>query len=251
MPAQLVCPDRDERHGRRCPEIPDQEGEQIAGGLIGPLEVFDHEDHRCGPGEPLDDAEHQFEEPGLAIPVELGIIGDVLGPFGELREQAGELQTVGSEDRREPSPLDGPDESAKTLDEGCIRDATATELKARAGHDMSAALRCRRREALDEPRLADAGLATDDDRPPDAVSGRGQRVVEASELCGTPDEPPGLPRPGHRRRMIRGGVTRASLRRVAGQMLPAPTILSRTFVRALQSRVRVAPSDRPSVRAIS
>ena len=139
----------------------DQESEQIAGGLVGPLDVFDHEDDRRGPGKPLDDAEHEFEQSRLAIPVELWIIGAVPRTARRAPAAVGQVQTVGAEDRREP-----PRSTDRRVREDPRRrahtDATATELKARARDDMSAALRRSRREALDERRLADAGLATDE-----------------------------------------------------------------------------------------
>jgi hypothetical protein len=57
----------DQQH-RGVRQVAHQIGEQLAGGFVGPVQVLHDQDDRPRLGDPADQRQHLFEEPGAAVP---------------------------------------------------------------------------------------------------------------------------------------------------------------------------------------
>ena len=105
-----------------------------------------------------------------------------------LRDQAGQLATVRSEQRREGTWVDVADEFAEALDERTVGQAAGPERQAPTRQHARAGRFGRSAERVDEPGLPDPGLTGDDDDA--GLAGYRAGVVrgEASHLGGPSDE---------------------------------------------------------------
>jgi hypothetical protein len=57
-------------------EVPDQEGQQVAGGAVAPVQILDHQHQRVLLGQAPEQPEQQLEQSGLS---------GLLGRFGVIR----------------------------------------------------------------------------------------------------------------------------------------------------------------------
>ena len=162
--------------------------EQQDGGLVGPLEVVQHEQDRCRRRRVVEDDRHRLEEP---VALGGGIVGG-LGrhghdkALGQLGQQSGQLRGLERELAAERLDRHAHDVRPDRLDERLVRHQRL--LVAVAVEDD--ALPCRSLGDLSrEPRLADAGLADDEGELPHAPSPRTPPEVEqAAALLGAVDE---------------------------------------------------------------
>ena len=161
---ELVRAVREERHDRGVAEVPDQEPEQVAGGLVRPVEVLDDEQHGPAGGQPLQDAEQQLEQPALGgIDAETGALN--LADGTEIRDEPGQLGAALTDDGVELDRVDAADQTAQRLDDRCVRQRAVTEVDAATLEDLRAKRGGRCGELAGQPRLANAGLAGDKDGP--------------------------------------------------------------------------------------
>ena len=72
---ELVGADGRDQQDPLVAQVADEEGEQVPGRGIGPVEVLDDDRHRCLPGETIDDPEHELEQADLGEPVVGAAIG--------------------------------------------------------------------------------------------------------------------------------------------------------------------------------
>jgi hypothetical protein len=241
-------PERDQEQHRRGAQVPGQEAEQAARAVVGPLDVLDDEHHRPDARLAFDDREQGFEEPRLSGTIEFEPQGCLVGPRRDLGEQARDLVPRRSEQRRQASRLHGTGQTAERLDEGRIGDRATPRRQARAGHDRGATVPRRVPELRDEPALADARLATNDDRGPATEDRRVEEGLKARLLGAAPDERSPIETVEHCPPMIAMAASRTVARMsrtkpgLAGQqpgthLGPSPTKKG--------PRREIAPSDRP------
>ena len=126
---RLVGPHRGHHEQRQLPEVADEEAQQVLGGVVGPVQILDHEHHRPVPRQAPQRGDHGLE------PLRTRVAG--LG--GGRRRRHGEA----AQGRRER----GVRELA-----GLHRDAVAPQHRRLHG----------RGELAHEPRLADPGVARDE-----------------------------------------------------------------------------------------
>ena len=99
-PVEVVRAIGEDQRDRRVAQVADQEAEEVAGRAVGPVEILDDDDHRRDPGQPVQDAEQQFEQAALGGPgVEAGLGAVRRGT--EVGDEPRELGTAVADDRVE------------------------------------------------------------------------------------------------------------------------------------------------------
>ena len=138
------------------------------------MEVLDQEDDGGDPGQALEDAEHELEEPDLGEAFvrgrrDPGVAGSIGGGPGRsgthLGHEARELVPVRTEQGREPARVRVTDQSAESFDERRIGQTAGRQGEAAARQHSASVRGDARRERVDQARLADPGFAGDEDGP--------------------------------------------------------------------------------------
>ena len=121
---------------------PDQEGQQVAGGAVGPVEVLDHQQQRGQLGQADQQRQHPVEQldPLEAVPGR-GRRPVVGGQLGQQPAEAGTAAPAGPP----PRPRPGGAEVAEGVDEGHVGEADVADLHAAADQHPDAAAWARRR----------------------------------------------------------------------------------------------------------
>ncbi|MCY1008834.1 hypothetical protein OV079_25410 [Nannocystis pusilla] len=179
----------DDQQQRRGVGRGQQLGQQAHAVGVAPVEVVEEQDQAAARGQGGEQALERGE--GLAPRLLVGHAG--AGALGQLahrrdplqhREHARELAGVGAEQRRELERLEraevvgeGVDQTVERLE----RDGLVLVAAGREGDDVAARLEGAE-EAVDEARLADAGLAAQVDAGGAAAGGGGEALVERVEL---------------------------------------------------------------------
>ena len=269
MRLELVRADRGHQQDAFVAQVADEEGEQVPRRRIGPLEILDDEHGRHVPGEPVDHTQDELEQAhlgesvvaaGLPAGPDAAGIGRRrwAGPGAQLGHQPGELAAVGTEQRRQRTRIELPEQVAEGLDEWGIRQAACPERQASTGQDPAAHRLDAIGERANETRLADPGLTGHDHRP--RLAGGGPRKGRS--------EPVELRRPRDERLAARGihdpamiGAPTAPTRCLGAATVATPTLghnptpatssRDRSRLRARHSWVRVAGPDLPMIPAIS
>ena len=135
----------------------EEEGEQLAGRLVGPVHVLDDDEHRPAAAEVGEGAVHRLDEVGAH-----GVAADAAG---EARHEGHEPR-VGRDQLVDEVAVAGV-EAGDHLDEGQVGQARADLADAVA--DEHAPVGGAVDEAADEGGLADAGVAAEQDRAAAAV----------------------------------------------------------------------------------
>ena len=144
----------------------DQVGDQVAGGPVGPVQVLDHQQHRAQLGELGDRLVQEVEQPHRrAVAVGRG------QPFQPLREQCPDV-VVG------PRPRRGAQRREHRPERRRVGDVDG----APGEHDGVGPPRLPH-ELADQPRLADARVAADEDRARLAYAGRTESVRQRGQLA--------------------------------------------------------------------
>ena len=84
--ARLVAAVGDHQQDPLAAEVADQEGQQVAGGLVGPVQVLDHQHQRGLLAEAPEQAEQQLEQPRLG-----GLAGRAAFRLAQAGQQPGQL----------------------------------------------------------------------------------------------------------------------------------------------------------------
>ena len=138
---ELIGPDGRDEQDPFVAQVPDQEGDQVPRRRVGPLEVLDQEDDGGDPGQALEDAEHELEEPDLGETFvrgrrDPGVAGSIGGGPGRsgthLGHEARELVPVRTEQGREPARVRVTDQSAESFDERRIGQTAGRQGEAAA-----------------------------------------------------------------------------------------------------------------------
>ena len=188
---EVVGPDG--RHDRESlgAQVAGQEGEQVAGRRVGPVEVLDDEDDGGRGAEPPEQAEEPLEDPALepVAPRKRGKLR--LRPVGQLGDEPGELG------RRRPDRVtqlpsrDLGDQRPEDLDDRAERQAVVAERDAAPGQDQRVGPSVGAdpgHELGDQAALADPGLAVDQRERRLTVGGRRDGRLELCELRAATDE---------------------------------------------------------------
>ncbi|GAA2842788.1 hypothetical protein GCM10020220_034830 [Nonomuraea rubra] len=141
---QRLARGRDDEHAGGH-QVARQEDQQVDAGLVGPVQVLQHEDEGPPLGRPLDQQQHLLEQPGppqVRQFLDLSQLGQQPGqaPAPAARHEAGAVL---------------PDQAAQHRDERRVRHAT--RIGPAFGHERVHP----GGELADQPRLADARLADD------------------------------------------------------------------------------------------
>ncbi len=178
-PVELVGPVRRQQQRPPMAEPPRQVGEELESGLVGPVDVLEHDDE--GLGRPIEDAAHGLVHPA---PAHGAGPGDLRARL-EVRQQGGQVgaggpeKLVGAVSQRLDQPSEG-------LDERRVRQEFGAEPHARADGNRRPARRRARCQLPDEPALADARLAAEKHHR--ALGAGGDRLLESAQLRLAADE---------------------------------------------------------------
>ncbi len=159
-----------------------QEGEQLAGGAVGPVQVLDGEDEGTLRAEPFEQPRGVLEQPGPAVlvvrfAVRLAQLGEQPGEMA-LAAGRGGLQ-LGAQRAVQPAQRGG---------QRRVRQALGADLQTAAERDDRSPVDGALQELLQQPGLADAGLAADQDGLRTAGARPAQRVGQFGDLAATADE---------------------------------------------------------------
>ena len=192
---QLVGADGEDEHqaARRRPG--DEEGDQVEGGRIGPLDVLEGEHQRASRRQPPDHAQQQLQDP-RRVPV--GAPGR-LPPVVELRHEAPDLRPGRSEQRLQVVVVKLRGQHAEHVHDRCV--GVPRLRRARRSRRRGRARLGRSRpgdELTDQPRLADPRLPSDQHGHGLALESAGQCSVQRRRLRFPADEDRAHKTPRHR-----------------------------------------------------
>ncbi len=216
---EVVGPVRADEEQRCAVEAAGEVGEELAGGTVGPVEVFEHEQGRRVVGQPFEHPEKLFEQ---------GARDDAF-PHGrvQLGEERGELLPSRTDHRVERALVEGAVQHAQHLHDRPERqrpigkvETLADEHQGRIG-DAGGQL-------ADEARLSDTGFASDEHHRAALVGNRRlPRLLEARQLGASTYEPrardpfghalqfgAGVRRPGADFHGCRPGTDRSAIKRL-------------------------------------
>ncbi len=158
-PVYLVRTEREHEQHAHAAQAPHEQRDEVQRGAIRPLQVLDHEHQRPVGGQALDHPEHQLEQARAARLA--GRAGRAGRLWVELGEQASQVRPRRTEEAVELAGVHHAHERAQRVDQRAERHPLASELDAAADQHPRSALAGPLGRLLDEPRLADAGLAAD------------------------------------------------------------------------------------------
>jgi hypothetical protein len=164
----------------------DQEGDQVTGRAVGPVQVLDDEHERVLRGLRREETGDEVEQ---VTPV---VVGHRTGRT-KLREEPGEVGLVAVERR----PAVGAQHLAQHGGERRERQPFLAQLEALAGEDPGTSGTGVAGELVDQPGLADAGLAAHEHGGGLVVAGALERLAECGELGLAPHEDGTGPPRGH------------------------------------------------------
>ena len=175
---ELVTAERADEQDRHVPEGPDEVRKRFARCRVGPVQVLDDQQNRRTLGKPLEEAEERLEQPGLhRVRLRRSLIEGAEGRH-EARQVAGSGSGHGGGlDRTE---LDR--QVAQGLDERPVREARPTHVAAIAAQHAEPAVAGEALGLARQPRLADAGLAGNEQVDGLAAGGAVQRTLDGVEL---------------------------------------------------------------------
>ena len=170
---QVVGPESPDEQDPSAPQVAHEEHEQVPRRRVAPMEVLEGDHERAFRAQPFDEGEGQLKEPCLVRRARRGrrrSRGNRSCPVLARLEELGEA-------RRDAHELDGdvPEQLAQVgwreflaevpqdLEEGTVRQALATEVETGAHEHAGPRLPGAFAELRDEPRLAEPGVATDED----------------------------------------------------------------------------------------
>ena len=189
-PVQLVGAVGDHERQRLRARVAHEEGEEVARGLVGPVQVLEHEHDGPDAAEPLDQGEQGLEHARLVAAVAVGR-GDRARRARELGHQ---LRERGARGLREAVRDVGAAlgqlarDRAQRVDQRGVGDRGAAQLEAVADEHAGAGGGGARLELGDEPALADPGLPGDEREGGNARRRAAERAVESGELVRAADE---------------------------------------------------------------
>ena len=182
---------------------PDEEPEGLACRGVGPVDVLDDDEHRRRLGQSAEEAGERVQKACLE---ELALDMGGRRRRVERGHETGEVGAGRPDEGLELVRLRAPRDLREDLDDGAVREPLVADAGARAAKDAHAARRRRDGELPDEPRLADAGLARDQQVRHWARDRRVQHPEGGVELVATSDRDGADEASGHGGDHTDGGV---------------------------------------------
>jgi hypothetical protein len=161
------------------------------------VEILELEDERGVPRSAFEDVSESLEDaelrelPGLAGQC---VPGGMVAGGRQLRNHAGENRTIGANDLVDFVRVHGAKEVAQSLGDRAVRRGMLAEVEREADDHPSAALACAIVPLGQQARLADPGVAADQDGCGTARGRRLERVIERGQLVEAADERSGRER---------------------------------------------------------
>ncbi len=170
---QLVAAEGEQQQHRAGAQVGGEEGDQVAGGAVRPVQVLDDQQQRRAYRQPLDHAEQQLEQPPLAGIHGSGACGRLATP-GKVGNQAGQVGAGRAGDRLQLGRIEVPGEAAQRLGDRRERQALLTERHAAAAQHPDALLAGGDSQLVGQPGLANPAS------PPIAVTSGSPLAARAS-----------------------------------------------------------------------
>jgi hypothetical protein len=196
---QLVAAEGPHHQHPPRPQRGGEEGEQVAGGAVGPVQILYDPQQRRGGGQPLDHPQQQRKQPplaGLASARGTGVGGRLATP-GQVGQQPSQLLAGGAGDRRQLGRVQVADEAVQRLDDRRERQPLLAQRHTTATQHPHPLLGGGGGQLLDQPGLADPGLPAEHRQQRLAVGGAGQQLAQPRQLLGAAHKPPGRNLVGH------------------------------------------------------
>ena len=169
-----------------APQGADQEGQQVAGGAVGPVQVLDHQQQRASSDRRTSsDSTRRTAAPARSRPPGAPAPADRLG-----QEPAQAGHSRGQQGGHLGLARSGA-EVAEGVHEGHVREANVADLHAAADQHPDAAALGPGGELVEQPGLADAGVAGDQPDGRAAALGPAEQGDQVAELLGPADEAAG------------------------------------------------------------
>ena len=166
-----------------------QVAQELEGRAVGPLQVVEHEQQRRAARDLGEQGGERVEQ---ALPLHARVAAERLRRLAQLRQQGGEVGGARAEPLRRHGERGAAGPAAQHLEDRPVG-AGPGLVEAAVEDDGAVAVRGAG-ELRGEPRLADPGLAGEQDEPPLVADRRVPRAAERGERLAAPDE-----------RVLRGG----------------------------------------------
>jgi hypothetical protein len=187
---QLVAAEGEHHQHPAGAEGGGEEGDQVAGGAVGPVKVLHDPQQRRARGQPLDHAEQQLEQPPLTRARDGGTRGRLAAP-AEVGQQPGQLGARRTGDRLELGRVQLAGQAVQRLHHRRERQALPTQRHAAATQHPHPLLAGGGGQLLDQAGLADPRLSADQRHQGLAVGGAREQLAQPRQLLGAADEAPG------------------------------------------------------------
>ncbi len=190
---EVVRADGQDEQQALAVEVVRQERDEVLGRAVDPVQVLEDHDRGRVRTEVAEQAEDEPEQPRLRETApRVGVRGRLVGgdavPGPDRGEQPRDLGPGGAEQRRDAVRRDVPEEPAEGLRERRVRQPVVGEVEAATHEDRAAGRTRALEEIVDEPGLADPGLARDEQDPGRSRRRAREGVVEHARLRGPPDQ---------------------------------------------------------------
>jgi len=174
-----------EHQGHAAAQVADQEAQQVADGLVGPVQVLHHQQHRAALGEAVQHPEQQLEQPRggqrrLRRPATVG--------RAELGHQPDQLPAGPAQDPLQLAGVEDADQRPQRLHHRRVGEDALADVQAAAAEGDGAPLAGPAEQLGHQPGLADAGLARHHHDGGPAGRGPLERGVEPRDLGGPADQ---------------------------------------------------------------
>ena len=220
---QLVRAIGAEQHDAPVRQVAHQEPQHVAGRLVRPVQVLERDDGDHVRGDALDQAEHLEVEDGLGGGGGCVASGLALAAEPEVGDEVPDGRSRRTDDAVELVGGQGPQPRPERSDERVVGPRTIAEVDTptlEEAHPGGLGAPSKLRE---QPGLADAGLAPDDDRADRPRPGAVQRSLQPPQLLAASDEHGTRDPHGHRPIMrdvsIRAPAMEGGLRTCPGRSL--------------------------------
>ncbi len=180
---RLTGAEREHGEHRRVRRSPEQGGDEVDRGRVGPMEVVQEQHERARVGQPAQERSHRPVRP-VAL-VEHRRPRCVTA--GDGREDPCELAAAVTIELRQPVAVEGEQVLVERVDEDPVGQI-ALQLRGASEQDETAALLGTAPDLGQEPRLAEAGIARDLDHGGLPRQCLGERVLEQRELLRPSDQ---------------------------------------------------------------
>ena len=193
-PVQLVGAVAERDQHALVGEVAPEEGEEVAGRAVGPVDVLDDQDDGRVAAEAVDRRQQRLEEPRLGLAVGLvallvaggrsvGVVGGVV----QARQQRRQLVARGGRQLQQRG-VAGPDQRPQRADQRRVRQLAVAQLDALAAEHPRAVVARVARQLAEQPRLPDARLAGHERQRRAAGIGVAHGLHERRELVVAADQ---------------------------------------------------------------